>query len=169
MVLPIWLWLVLFVIAIVVGGIAWLRRTLITDPASARAVASGKVIADASVESHIRSSVMSHELTAPGETTFVAFLAPLEFTIGSDRVRTPISVALSERTLGISYKKGSLGNRVAVLISRNDIKAAQASDGPRGFSCTIETSRAQARSLGFLLQSEEDRRQLASWATQNPA
>lgn len=153
------------VIILAAAGVAWLRKTLITDPASARAVAAGTAIADAAVESHCRSSVRRHELTAPGETTFVAVLAPLEFTNGRERVRTPIILALSERTMGVAYKQGSLGNKAAVLINRRDIKAAQAyaGDRSRGFACTIETSRAPARSLRFLLQSEEDQRQLASW------
>jgi hypothetical protein len=165
MVLPIWLWLVICVIILAAGGVAWLKKTIVTNPRSARAVASGKVIADAKLESRCRSSVAQHELTMPGQTSFVAFLAPLEFAGDGVRSRTPISLALSERTLGISYKQGALGNFATVLINRRDIKAGHASDGPNGFSYTVETSKP--RSFMVLLQSEEDRHQLASWVAAN--
>lgn len=134
-----------------------------TNPRSRQAVASGQVITDVKLENHCRSSVMQHELTAPGQTRFVAFLAPLQFTERNANIsaRTPISLALSERTLAISYKQGSLGNIATLLVNRADIKAAYASDGPIGFGYTIETSKA--RRFVVLLQFEADRNQLASW------
>ena len=166
MVLPIWLWLVICVIILAAGGVAWLRKLMVTDPRSARAVATGRVIADAKLESHCRSSVADNEVTAPGQTSFVTFLAPLQFASGRDHARTPISLALSERTLGISYKQGALGNIATLLINRRDIKAGNASDGPGGFSYTIETS--TPRSFMILLQSEQDRHKLASWVVASP-
>ena len=161
MVLPIWLWLVICVIILAVGGVLWLRKLIVTDPRSARAVASGTAIADPKLEIHCQSSVRNHEITAPGHTTFVALLMPLQFVSGRDRARTPISAALSERTLGISYKQGALGNIATILVNRRDIKNGHASDGPDGFPYALETS--IPRSLTIVFQSEEDRGQLASW------
>jgi hypothetical protein len=167
MVLPIWLWLVTIIIILVTAGVMRLRKTLVTDPQSRRAVASGQAITDAKLENHCRSAVMQHELTAPGQTRFVAFFAPLQFTErnGNVRVRTPISLALSERTLAVSYKQGALGNVATALINRTDIKAGYASGEPSGFPYTIETS--HPRSFVILLQSEADRNQLASWVGVN--
>jgi hypothetical protein len=167
MVLPIWLWLVIIVIILVAASVMRLRKTLVSDPQSRRAVASGQVITDAKLEHHCRAHVMQHELTAPGQTRFVAMLAPLQFTElnGNVRVRTPISLALSERTFAISYKQGSLGNLATMLVNRPDIKAGHASNGPTGFPYTIEASKA--RRFVVLLQSEADRNKLATWVAAN--
>lgn len=83
-----------------------------------------------------------HELTAPGQTSFVAYLAPLELTSARVRVSTPISLALSERTLGITYKQDALGNVATMLIDRRDITVGHASDGSPGFPYTVESSKA---------------------------
>jgi hypothetical protein len=167
MALPIWLWLVICVVILAAGGVAWVRKITVTDPKSARAVASGAVIADAKLESHCRSSVIDHELTAPGQTSFVALLSPLEFTRAGSRARTPISLALSERTLAVSFKQGALGNIATVLVNRRDISAGHATDGPRGFAYSIQATRLG--NCTILLQSEEDRSRLADWvATRLP-
>jgi hypothetical protein len=63
----------------------------------------------------------------------------LKFTSRSGRARTPISMALSERTLGISYNKGALGNIETVLPNQDDIQSGRASDRPNGFFYAIET------------------------------
>jgi hypothetical protein len=160
-ILPIWLWLLLFAIAMVISAIAWLRKTLVVDPRSARAVRERRAIPDDKLRDHCRSSIIQHELTAPGQTNFIAFLEPLEFTSRSGRVRTPISMMLSERTMGISYKKGSFGKIEAMLLNKGAIQSGRASDGPNGFFYAIETARRG--SLRFQLQSGEDRYQLASW------
>jgi hypothetical protein len=165
MVLPIWLWLVLIVIVMVVSGLAWLRQKLVADPASARAAARGEAIPDAKLENSCQAQIMQHEITAPGQTKFVATLQPLEFSNGSDRARTPISLVLSERTLGVSYKKGSLGNTVTFLINRHDIKSGQPSDAPGDFRYSVETSRFA--NLMFRMQSSEDQQLLASWVQQD--
>lgn len=163
MILPIWLWLVICVIILGAGGIAWLRKLMVTDPRSARAAATGNVIADPKLESLCQSLVINHELTMPGSTNFVAILAPLEFVGSGDHVRTPISLVLSERTLGVSYKQGALGNRATVLVNRRDIESGHFSNADSQFSYAIAASKS--RSFTFLFQSEADRDQLASWVT----
>ena len=165
MVLPVWLWLALFIVVLVVSGVAWLRKKLVADPASARAAARGEAIPDAKLQSFCQAQIMQHELTAPGQTEFVATLRPLEFSDGRDRARTPISLVLSERTLGTAYKQGSLGNTVTVLINRRDIKSGQASHEPGGFRYSVETSRSAT--LMFRLQSSHDQQLLASWVQQD--
>jgi hypothetical protein len=163
--LPIWLWLVIIIAIFVVAGILWLRKVLVTDPASRRAAASGQAITDPKLEGHSRSAVLRHEVTAPGPTSFVAFLSPLQFARAGVHVRTPISVALSERTMCIAYKQGALGNVAMFLVDRSDITSGSEGDAPGGLSYTIETSRPDT--LRFTFQSEEHRQQLASWATAN--
>ncbi len=160
MILPIWLWVVIDV-ALVIGGITWLRKPLVLDPRSARAVRERRVITDDRLRNHCRSSIIQRELTVPGQTNVIAFLEPLEFTSRSGRARTPISMALSERTLGISYNKGALGNVEIVLLNQDDIRSGRASDEPDGFFYAIET--VGRGSLMFQFQSGEDRHQLASW------
>jgi hypothetical protein len=160
MILPTWLWLVIAV-ALVTGGMAWLRKTLVVNPRSARAVRERRVITDDRLRNRCRSSIIQHELTVSGQTNFLAFLEPLEFTSRSGRARTPISMALSERTLGISHNKGALRSIKTVLLNQDDIQSGRASDEPNGFFYAIETIRRG--SLMFQFQSGEDRHQLASW------
>ena len=160
MVLPIWLWLVICIVIFVVAAVAWLRKTARSDPRSARAAASGNVIADAKLDGSCRSAVAQHEVTAPGQTSFVALLAPLEFASSRVRVRTPISLALSDRTLGVTYKQGALGNVATMLIDRRDITTGHATSGS-AFSYTIESSRAGT--VTVRLQTEADRQKLQTW------
>jgi hypothetical protein len=163
MILPIWLWLFICVVILAAGGVAWVRKIAVTDPQSARAVASGTAMADAKLESRCQAAVIDHEMTAPGQTSFVALLSPLEFTGAGSRARTPISLALSERTLAVTYKQGALGNVATVLINRRDISAGHAGEGPRGFAYSIQAARHGRCTI--LLQSEEDRSRLADWVT----
>lgn len=167
MALPIWLWLVICVVILAAGGVAWVRKITVTDPKSARAVASGAVIADPKLESRSRAAVMDHELTAPGQTSFVALLSPLEFTGAGSHARTPISLALSQRTLAVSFKQGALGNVATVLINRRDISAGNAIDGPRGFPYSVQDARLGRCTI--LLQSREDRSLLADWVSTQPS
>lgn len=160
-ILPIWLWLVIFAIAAITGGIAWLKKMLVTNPQSTRAVAERRTISDARLENHCRSLIIQHVITAPGQTRFVDLLEPLEFTSGNSRARTPISMVLSERTLAIAHKQGALGNIASVLVNRGDIQSGNTDDKHRGFSYTIETFRHGIFSLQF--QSAEDQHRLASW------
>jgi len=162
MILPVWLWLVIAVV-LVRGGIIWLRKTLIVDPRSARAVRERRVITNDRLRDRCRSSIIQRELAAVGEINFIAFLEPLEFTSRSGRAQTPISMALSERTLGISYNKGALRRIQTMLLNQDDIQSggAGAGDGPDGFFYAMETIRRG--SLVFQFQSGEDQRQLASW------
>jgi hypothetical protein len=165
MVLPIWLWLVLIVIVMVVSGVAWFRKKLVADPASARAAARGESIPDTKLEKSCQAQIMQHEITAPGQTRFVAALQPLEFSNGTDRALTPISLVLSERTLAVSHKKGSLGNTVIFLINRHDIKSGRHSDAPDDFRYSVETSKFA--NLMFRMRSNEDQQLLASWVQQD--
>jgi hypothetical protein len=165
MVLPIWLWLVLIVVVMVASGVAWLKKKLVADPASARAAATGEAIPDAKLQNSCQAQIMQHEITAPGQTKFTATLQPLEFSDGSDRARTPISLVLSEHTMGVSYKKGSLGNTVTFLIDRRDIKSGQADHALGYFRYSVATSRPA--NLMFRLQSSEDQQLLASWVQQD--
>jgi hypothetical protein len=162
MALPIWLWLVICVVILVAGGVAWLRRVAITDPKAARAMSSGQVFADASLDSRCRASIREHELTAPGQTTFLALLSPLEFTSANVRARTPVSLALSDRTMGVTYRQGSLGNVATVIVDRQDIRDGHPGEGGSGFGYTLSRI-SQPGSMTILLQSEGDRQQLASW------
>jgi hypothetical protein len=164
-ILPIWLWLVLIVIVMIVSGLAWLSKKLVADPASARAAARGEAIPDAKLQNLCQAQIMQHEITAPGQTKFAATLQPLEFSNGSDHARTPISLVLSEHTLGVSYKQGALGNTVAVLINRRDIKSGRASHESGNFRYSLQTSRPA--NLMFRLQSSEDQQLLASWVRQD--
>lgn len=162
-ILPIWLWLAIFAIAAAAGGIAWLRKTLITYPESARAVAERRAISDARLENHCRLLVTQREITAPGQTLFVASLEPIEFTSGTSCARTPISMILSERTMAIAHKQGALGNIAAILVSRSDIQSVIPGEEPHGPACTIKTRKHGL--FTFQFQSAEDRDQLASWIT----
>ena len=165
--MPIWLWLVICVVILAAGGVAWVRKIAVTDPQSRRAVASGTAMADAKLESRCRSAVIGHEMTAPGQASFVALLSPLEFTGAGNHARTPISLALSERTLAVTYKQGALGNVATVLINRRDISAGQASDVPRGFGYSVQSARLGRCTI--LLQSQADRSLLADWVTTQPS
>jgi hypothetical protein len=160
-ILPIWLWLLIFAIALVVAIVAWAKKTLVDNPKSTRAVAAGVVIPDSHLESSCRSAILDHELTAPGQTQFVAFLQPLEFTGARDRARTPISLGLTERTLGVSYKKGSMGDTVTTLIDRRDIRIGYTEPAQPGLSYSMETAKVER--VTFRLQSQNDLSLLASW------
>lgn len=160
-ILPIWLWLVIFAIFLVVSIVSWVKKTMLDSPRSARAVESGTTIPNPQLENSCRSAILNHELTAPGQTQFVAFLQLLEFSGAGDRARTPISLGLTGRTLGVSYKKGSFGNTVSVLIDRPDIMAGYADPTPGRLAYSIET--AKVRRLTFWLQSQDDLNLLASW------
>jgi len=102
----------------------------------------------------------------PGETRFIASLVPLGFTYERTRARGSISLVLSERTLAVSYRAGLLREGVTVTVNRRDISSANSNDGMAGFSCAIET--LPGRRFTVLLQSEEDRRQLLTWAVPDP-
>jgi hypothetical protein len=160
-ILPIWLWLVIFAIALIVTVVSWLKKNLVDRPKSARAVATGTAIPNSQLEGGCRAALLNHELTAPTQTQFVAFLQPLEFAGAGDRARTPISRGLTERTAGVSYKKGSLGNTVTILVDRRDIKRGYADPAPGGFSYSMET--AKVKQMTFRLQSRDDLNLLASW------
>jgi hypothetical protein len=160
-ILPIWLWLLIFAIALIVGIVAWTKKTLVDTPSSARAIATGTAIHNSQVEGSCRSALLNHEMTAPTRTQFVAFLQPLEFNGAGDRARTPISLGLTERTLGVSYKKGSLGNTVTILIDRQDIKTGYAESTQGGLCYLLETAKVQR--ITFRLQSRDDLNLLASW------
>ncbi len=160
LILPIWLWLVIIAIILITAFIRWTKKNLVDRPKSARAVATGTAIASPQLEGDVRSAILNHELTAPGQTQFVAFLQPLEFTRGSDRARTPISLGLSERTLGVSFAKGSLGNRVTVLVSRPDIISGSV-DPARDGCYSLRTTRIPRLTLRF--QSQDDLNRLDSW------
>lgn len=160
-ILPIWLWLVLFAIALIVTIVSWAKKTLVDKPKSARAVEAGVVIPDSQLESGCRSAILDRELTAPGQTRFVSYIQPLEFKGAGDRARTPISLVLSERTLGVSYKKGSLGNTITILIDQQDIRTGYADPAQGGLSYSVETTKVQC--ISFRLQSQNDLNVLASW------
>ena len=160
-ILPIWLWLVIFVIALIVWIVSWAKKTLVNKPRSARAVAAGTAIPDSRLENGCRSALLNHELTAPGETQFAAFLRPLEFTGAGDHARTPISLGLTGRTLGVSYKKDSLGSTTTVLIDRHDIKAGYPDPAQDGFCYSMETAKIQR--MKFRFQSRDDLNLLAAW------
>jgi hypothetical protein len=160
-ILPIWLWLVLFAIAVIITIVRWAKKMLVDKPKSARAVAVGTAIPDSQLESHCRHAIVDHELTAPGQTQFVAFLQPLEYSGAGGHARTPISLGLTERTLGVSYRAGSLGNMVNVLIKRKDIRTGCIDPEPGGFSYLMETVKIPR--VTFRLQSQSDLDQLAAW------
>jgi hypothetical protein len=160
-ILPVWLWLIIVVIALIVAVVARAKKAVVDNPRSARAVAVGAAIPDSQLESRCRAAILNHELTAPGQTQFVALLQPLEFTGGGDRARTPISLGLTERTLGVSYKKGSVGNTGIILIDRLDIKTGFTGLAQGGFSYSMETAKVQR--MTFRLQSQHDLDLLASW------
>jgi hypothetical protein len=160
-ILPVWLWLVIFVIALIVIVVTWAKKTLVDNPRSARAVADGVAISDPQLESQCRSAILTHELTAPGRTQFVAFLQPLEFTGAGDRARTPISLGLTERTLAVSYKTGSLGNIATVFMDRQDIKTGSADTAQGGIFYSMET--AKVPRITFRLQSRNDLNVLTAW------
>lgn len=162
-ILPIWLWLFIIVIALIIGAVAWTKKNLVDRPKSARAVAVGTAISSPQLEGDCRSAILNRELTAPGQTQFIAFLQPLEFTRGGERARTPISLGLTERTLGVCFKKGSLGNTVTVLINRRDITTGHADSAPGGLSYALGT--AKVPRMTFRLQSQDDLNRLASWVT----
>jgi hypothetical protein len=163
--LPIWLWLVLFVLALIVAGVAWVRKIAVTDPVSRRAAADGRGIPDTKLEAHCKSALMQHEVTAPGQTSFVASLQLVEFRSGTDRAITPISLMLSELTMAVCYRRGALGSLVTVVINRRDVTDGRPSDdSPDGRSYSIQTQ--QKRSYLFRFASDDDQRQLAAWVQQ---
>lgn len=182
-VLPIWLWLLLFVIVAIASAVGWAKRNLVDRPESAHAVASGEPIPDAKVEATCRSQILNHERTASGQTRFVAFLHPLEFASWEVRARTPITVGLSERTLGVAYKRAAGmtnedvvrrhskdgvdfditawgGTNLYHIVDRRDIVAGQPDRRPGGFSYSVKTAKAQ---LTFLFRSNADLEVIDSW------
>lgn len=161
LILPAWLWLALFAIALVTAVTSWAKKILIDNPRSARAVARGAAIANARLERSCRSAILNHELTMPGQTEFVAFLQPLEYIGASGRAKTPIILGLSEHTLGVTHKTGYLGNTLIILINRKDIKTGQTVAMRGEVSYSIETT--ETRILTFRLESESDRKVLESW------
>jgi hypothetical protein len=160
-ILPIWLWLLIIAIALIVGIVAWTKKTLVDKPRSKHAVATGTAIPNSQVEGSCRSALLNHELTAPTPTQFVAFLRPLEFDRAGNHARTPICLGLTERTLGVSYKKGSLGEIVTILIDRQDIKTGYAEPTQGGLCYSLETVKVPR--ITFRLQSPDDQNLLASW------
>lgn len=166
LILPVWLWLVLAGIALIVAVVGWAKKTLVDGPRSARAVAAGVAISDARLESGCRRAILEHELTMPDPTAFVGFLQPLEYTDTSKRVLTPISLGLSERTLCVTYRTGSLGNTVNVLVDHRDITTGQSTTMRGKLAYSIET--AKARRFTFRLSSQRDFTLLESWAQVNP-
>jgi hypothetical protein len=162
LILPIWLWLALIAAAAAVSLVMWTRKAVLTDPRSATAVRQGVAIADATLDRHCMLSVARHEMTAPDRMTSAQLLAPLEFSYARDQARTPISVVLSDRTLGVCYKRGSARQFASFVIKRDDISAANIFDSAAGRSCRIETS--HGGKLDLVLQDDEDCRILLAWA-----
>ena len=162
-ILPIWFGVILGLVGAVIGAAGWVRRKAVTEPAAARSVRDGARIADHSIEESCRSAVARHELAAVGRMDFDTSVPLLSFEFGKHRGRAPAHLMLSGRTLGISYKKGSLGDVATILINRRDVRCARARHGPEGWFCSIET--AQGRILAIHLRHAADQPKHLAWPT----